>query len=93
MIVIDIKGRVNILTTDVPESFAFVPKAMVAVLQMAMEADSVDKSAKDYIITYLGHLQDILPENYELEYLRNELEAKSNIVSSSNITQEAKAKV
>ena len=65
MIVITQNGYVGITVTDTPESFAYVPKAMVRVLQLAMESGMTDdKGTKNAIITYLDFLEQILPESY-----------------------------
>ena len=65
MIVITKEGYIGITVIDTPESFAYVPKAMVRVLQLAMESKMLDDSGtKSLIITYLDFLEQILPECY-----------------------------
>ena len=81
MIAVNENGRIVIVTSEVPETFCYVPKAMIEVLKIAIESDifkqRLNESLQDYIGSYLGFIQDIIPENYEgmeLERINTALE-------------------
>jgi hypothetical protein len=80
MIALDENNRVVILTNDTLDNFTNVPKAMVRVLYLSMEAEQIDRNDKQEIMTYLLHLESILPCNFgsieKLDSIRADLKAK-----------------